>query len=527
MNILLTVAVFILGFAVAYLFLMFKKLKTSPFWNNNICEALIGKSPDGIFIVSEGKFVYANGKILEMTGYSCENFCSLTPSQIIHHTKNEVISNNFWEVMAGIDSQQQCEMDLVSENGKIIKVDASFNFVDYGKKRAVYVALRDITSRKEFEEKLSRNDQYIYNIINCLPNIVVGTDSQANIIFINSETERFINMEFSKVFGKKIFDVMPQFSEQFAHIENVVNKNSVKDFSMVEINSGSESLYYHLKLIPFTGNYRKSVFVIVTNITELVKFENIVVAADRIFSSADFLSNFISNVKVELNEFEKVLEEFICNLKSLGKDDIRGDALHERIIGAARGLADMKTGIERAKKSVEQLNDFTPTGGLSFEKHSINKIVEDVVQVMKSDPFFLNSYNLSNIDFLSEYDSNLPDFLCNPGEIVQALKKFLATFLESYKNKNELLCGNLKIIFKTYKSEGYVCISIEDNGGGFSCGNVGTANSHFFSNSSGGSKTSDFGVNVANYIIKSRYKGELEVLSKPGAGTKLIIKLRG
>jgi len=81
-----------------------------------------------------------------------------------------------------------------------------------------------------------------------------------------------------------------------------------------------------------------------------------------------------------------------------------------------------------------------------------------------------------------------------------------------------------KIVIKTYKEEENVVFSIRDNGRGMPSDVVEQLFNPFFTTKPVGSGTG-LGMSVSYDIIVNLHRGKIDVLSKVGEGTTLIIKL--
>ncbi|MBL4658188.1 MAG: PAS domain S-box protein, partial [Flavobacteriales bacterium] len=117
-------------------------------------------SPDAIFVESlEGVVLDANPAASEMHGlpYSeivGNSFLNLIPGDLRGEIKTN-FENFFEQGLVSLESQS------LKKNGKIIPVEIKVNHIDYGGKEVLLLHVRDISSRKEAEEKLQNSHEQL------------------------------------------------------------------------------------------------------------------------------------------------------------------------------------------------------------------------------------------------------------------------------------------------------------------------------------------------------------------------------
>jgi PAS domain S-box-containing protein len=117
---------------------------------------LIERANDGIAIIQDGKFVFVNYRLAEMTGYSIEEATGKPFSQFIAPEEIEKVSQNYRHRMAGEEVPLIYDTIVVDKDGKRRFVELNAGFIIYEGKPADLVFVRDITERKILQSRLTQ-----------------------------------------------------------------------------------------------------------------------------------------------------------------------------------------------------------------------------------------------------------------------------------------------------------------------------------------------------------------------------------
>jgi len=128
------------------------------------------------------------------------------------------------------------------------------------------------------------------------------------------------------------------------------------------------------------------------------------------------------------------------------------------------------------------------------------------------------------IEVVKEYANNLPSVSCEAAKIQQVLLNLFRNGAQAMQSAEK---ENPKFIIRTYhdKKHKMVCLEIEDNGPGMDEDTGKRVFEPFFTTKPVGVGTG-LGLSVSYFIIVENHHGEMEVESKPGVGTKFIIRLQ-
>lgn len=117
-------------------------------------STLVERSPDGIVMIQGNSFVFVNSACARMLGYFREEAKDIfIPDVVAPDCKDEVLKR-YHDRMAGKDVPSRYEVKLIRKDGSTFWVEMNASLIKYKGKLADLVFIRDITDRKQAEEKL-------------------------------------------------------------------------------------------------------------------------------------------------------------------------------------------------------------------------------------------------------------------------------------------------------------------------------------------------------------------------------------
>ncbi len=171
----------------------------------------------------------------------------------------------------------------------------------------------------------------------------------------------------------------------------------------------------------------------------------------------------------------------------------------------------------RAAQIVKSLLDFARQSEPEFSPININKEIDKILGILNLQLKDLSIHNplLKDIRITTDL-GHLPLILADSGQIKQVIMNVLTNSVQSVAKNGE-------IMVRTVTKEGFVEISISDNGCGIPKEDLNKIFDPFFTTKERGRGTG-LGLSISYGIIK-RHNGSIEVESDIGKGTTFTIKL--
>jgi PAS domain S-box-containing protein len=299
---------------------------------------------DGILVADSKtkRFVFANPRICEITGYSLKELLQLNVSDIHSEKDLPYLIDQFTK-------QAQGEITLVTnvpvlrKDEKVVYCDINSKPAKIGKQEYVVGFFRDITERKKAEEVLQESVESFSCLIDSMDDLVfvLGFDG----IFKNyhqpsHKKELYAPPE--DFIGKHFLDVLPpQVAELIqAAMKKIEDSGETQEFDYYLEMNGEKS-WYNARLSPTKdkAGRKTPVTVVVRNITERKKTEESLEEERQELNSIIDSSPIIIFYKDKEGKFIRVNEAF-AEAQGIPKDEFFGKTVFDFYSAEiARGMA--------------------------------------------------------------------------------------------------------------------------------------------------------------------------------------------
>ena len=330
-------------------------------------------------------------------------------------------------------------------------------------------------SLEQKTEELSQAHDYISDIINSMPSILIGTDAMGKITKWNSEAEEVTGHNATEVHGQDLVHVVPQVSDDIEAILTAIEKRTEYTNPLSIISQSVQNCQRRL--------------------------------------SPDNTQNIEKAQEYDIDLFK--LQDFFVERKITSFLDMTLDA------------------VGRSADIVKNMLTFSRTSDSQLMPTSLPELIEHTIELGAAEYDMQKKYDFKFVEILKEYDSDLPHIMCCPSEIEQVL---LNLFKNALQAMEEITIVGYKPIFKLrlIKEQAYLRLEIEDNGPGMNEDIQKNIFDPFFTIKEAGVGTG-LGLSVSHSIITQKHSGTFTVESTPAGEstdgiathgmTKFIIRL--
>ena len=169
--------------------------------SSELAQALIRSAGAGIYIIQDGKFIYASALFEELSGYTLEELMGTYPLNHVHPEDREGVRKKAIESLKG-GRPFPYEYRFKRSNGDIIWVLERVTSTEYREKRATVGSFMDITERKRLEEAAERLGRQNELILNSAGEGILGVDTSGKHIFISPSAAKMLGHEIGDLIGK-------------------------------------------------------------------------------------------------------------------------------------------------------------------------------------------------------------------------------------------------------------------------------------------------------------------------------------
>jgi len=389
----------------------------------------------------------------------------------------------------------------------------------------------DITKRKIMETQLQNTRNYIRNIIDSMPSVIIGLDSDYRVTHFNTAAQRMAVINSSQIEGMEVELAFPSLGK-FAYsitkaIETGVPEKSIRTQGQTAPNSYQDIIIY-----PLTDGMKGAV-IRIDDVTERVRIDEMIIQTEKMISIGGLAAGMAHEINNPLggilqgiqNIVRRISPELPANLKAAEKAGCSIDSIinymeDRKIIKTLNGITD--SGV-RAANIVSGMLEFSRKSDSQKAPGDLRKIMDKACTLAAQDYNPQKGYDFKKISITTDYDKNLKMVPCTSTEIEQVLLNLLRNSAQAM-NDWEAMEEDPEISIIIRNDQKMVTCIVSDNGPGMDEAVRKRVFEPFFTTKEPGIGTG-LGLSVSYFIITQNHKGKFQVDSSTGRGTTFIIQL--
>jgi PAS domain S-box-containing protein len=183
-----------------------KKIEQNLKESENRYKSLVNHSLDGIFVLQDGKVVFANPAVILTTGYPENEVVHREFKDYIHpDDRKEVFEKQRKRLMG--ESVPPYDFRIVKKNGEAFWIRFSANLVEWNNKTGILCFASNINERKKAEQRVVRNEHMLSQYIDQSRDAIVLVNEKGRIIAWNKKQEEYSGYAFDEIRHLSIWDV--------------------------------------------------------------------------------------------------------------------------------------------------------------------------------------------------------------------------------------------------------------------------------------------------------------------------------
>ncbi len=391
---------------------------------------------------------------------------------------------------------------------------------------------RDITERIRAENEVCQLKNYFSNIIDSMPAVLVGLDTDGAVTQWNRCAEQTTGILAREAIGRTTAQVLPDYTAWIEALRSEIEQRRPASMEKLLIEKQGERHFYDLMLYPLIANGVKGAVIRIEDATERTRIQELMVQTEKMMSvgglaagMAHEINNPLGIITQAIQNIERrVSPELPANQKAAETAGIEmaGLTAYFRQRQIPEFIASIREATVRASRIITNILRFSRRSDSSMAPVSLSRIMEQALDLAANDYDLKKKYDFRSIEIVREYDPGLPDVPAVATEIEQVLLNVL-------KNAAQAMIANPaerkpRIVLRVREEERYVLLQVEDNGPGMSEEIRRRVFEPFFTTKEPGIGTG-LGLSVSYMIITQNHNGAMEVTSTPGNGASFTIRL--
>ena len=381
---------------------------------------IFNSSSDAIFLhdAETGKILEVNQTMLNMYGYDFNDIQQLTvgdiSSNIPPYTPSEAAE---WIKKTNEQEQQVFEWQSKRKNGELFWVDVALSKTTIHGENRVLAVVRNIDDRKKVELELEKARNYINNILNSMPSVVIGVDTEISVTHWNKEAENITGITKMQAAGQPLEKVLPQLHNEIERVKkSISSKQLIKENNIPNLLEGKQQ-YTDLTVYPLFSNGVEGAVIRIDDVTERVRLQEMMIQSEKMLSVGGLaagmaheinnpLAGMLQNAQVILNRLTQKMQKNIDVAKECNTtfEAIQSYMEKRKIIEMLEAIN--ITG-KRASKIVENMLSFSRKGESKLSSHDVREILDDTIELAASDYDLKKKYDFRKIKIVKEYEENI------------------------------------------------------------------------------------------------------------------------
>lgn len=392
----------------------------------------------------------------------------------------------------------------------------------------------EIKERKHAEQQTHHLRNLLSNIINSMPSILIGIDRNCRVTHWNLEAENVTAVTADQAAGNPLKQVFPSLSGEMDRITTAIKKGTIQRNEKVRELINGHEIFSDITVYPLFSNGIVGAVIRIDNITERVRMEEMMIQSEKMLSvgglaagMAHEINNPLSGIMQNASLLENRLSaDLPANLKAAETAGISMASIQHymELRDLPNILKRIHTSGSMAASIVRNMLSFARKGDSSFSSRDLGALLDQTIELVKTDYDIKKNYDFKQIQIKREYDDDAPPVLCEASKIQQVFMNILKNGAEAMAEAVNGSQAASKFILRLVNDGDRARVEIEDNGPGMDENTRRRVFEPFFTTKSPG-KGTGLGLSVSYFIITENHGGTMDVKSEIGQGSTFIITL--
>lgn len=505
--------------------------------NEQLLSNILESMNEGILVLDRDfKCKIFNRSLGNMVESTKEDAIGKIPWEAFPAVKDTSVEKNIKKTMAG-ESAGNLEIQLPLPSGKMAWFRDSFSYLKDADGHIVGVVgvVSDITQQKQSEEELRRLRNYLSNIIDSMPSILVAVDRDGNVTQWNNQTEQITGLSFEEAWAQPLAKVFPRLAGEMERIGTAIKERRVISSPKVPRTLEQETRFEDVTIFPLVANGVEGAVIRVDDVTEQVRLEEMMIQSEKMLTVGGLAAGMAHEINNPLAGMLQTAEVMALRLTTgfhIPANEKAAEAAGITLAAIeqfmeARGIPRMLDTITSSGRRVADIVDnmlsFARKDDAWVSSYRLDKILDKTVKLAATDYDLKKQYDFKRIKIVKAYADNMPAVPCLESKIQQVVLNILSNGAQAMQVSQ---IEKPQFTIRTYmdSNRNMACMEIEDNGPGMDETTCKHVFDPFFTTKQKG-KGTGLGLSVSYFIITENHSGEMAVESRPGAGAKFIIRL--
>ena len=383
--------------------------------------------------------------------------------------------------------------------------------------------------------ELRKLQNYLSNIVNSMPSVLIGIDREGCVTQWNSEAQRVTGLSLDSVAGEDFETVFPHLSADSEQVRAAVNLQEVYSVHRRARIEDGETRFEDLAVFPLLAEGIEGAVIRLDDVTDRVRMEEMMIQSEKMLSVGGLAAGMAHEINNPLGGMmltARALSDRIGMHKEIPANHVAAkeagtsmDAIGEFM--RARDIPQMLSSIiesgQRLAGIVSNMLAFSRKSDAGVEDCDLAELLDQTLELAATDFNPKKHYDFKAIEITRSYGEEMRPVPCEGSKIQQVMFNILINGAQAMRD-----CGveqpRFNLVTGFEKERDTAFFVIEDNGPGMDQSVQKRIFEPFFTTKPVGEGTG-LGLSICYFIITEQHKGEMKVESRLGGGTRFTVRL--
>lgn len=179
-------------------------------------RSLVDHSLQGLVIFQDGRIVFANRAMAEITGYTVQEMLEASPEKVqafVHPEDRELVWRRHEQRLNGEILPERYEIRGIRKDGSVCWLEIQASTIEYQGRPAIQAAYVDITENRKATESLRKSTEQLKTIFEGTVDGIIYADRKGNVFEVNPAFTKITGIPRDQVVGKNAVSLARQFGK--------------------------------------------------------------------------------------------------------------------------------------------------------------------------------------------------------------------------------------------------------------------------------------------------------------------------
>ncbi len=468
-------------------------------------------APMAVFVKSR------QGQYLQVNPATCSLF-GKPKSALVGRTDREIFARDVADALRKgdrqvVDKGKEVTFDAEVElpRGRVFLSTIKYPVLDAaGKVTGIGGLMMDVTAQREAETALARTREYLQNILDNSPVMIITTDLDSRVVSFNRGAEETLGYQAEEVQGKPASMFYRDPKEREALLRRLRQEGMVREHETHLYRKDGTAVPVSITLSPLRDSAGQTIGTVGASrdISHRKSLMNQVIQSERLAA----VGRLAAGVAHEINNPLAIIGEISGFLSDRIEQEPDGIDAEQLVAELRKWLPKLSDQVRRGRSITYRMLRFARKSEAEVDIVEVNQSLDEVL------PFLDKEAKLSNVTIHRGYQTELPAVRVEEMQLQEIVLNLITNAMQAMKDRGD---GNIWL--RTHAEGGRVMVTVKDDGPGIADEVKDRLFDPFVTTKPPGQGTG-LGLSICYGIIK-RYDGEIRVDTEPGRGTTFTVVL--